>query len=111
MEIKIGTVLTLEPIPATEKLEKFHCKVVESSERLLYIDYPINTLTKKTAYLIDGSQFRVTFINEEKNSFAFNTEVIGRKVEKIPMIMLSLPPDDEVHKNSTKRVCSCKNIC
>ncbi|SOC37767.1 flagellar brake protein [Ureibacillus acetophenoni] len=98
MEIKIGTVLTLEPIPAYEKSEKFHCKVVEQSDRVLYIDYPINSLTKKTAFLIDGSQFRATFVNEDETSYAFNTEVIGRKLNNIPMIMLTLPPVDEFIK-------------
>lgn len=98
MNIKIGTVLTLEPISATEKLEKFHSKVVESTDYELSINYPVNTLTNRTAYLIDGSQFRVTFIDEEKNSFAFNTEVIGRKVNNIPMIVISLPSVDEIIK-------------
>ncbi|MFY3792846.1 flagellar brake protein [Ureibacillus sp. MALMAid1270] len=98
LEIKIGTVLTLEPISDTDKIEKFHCKLVESTDRIIYIDYPINTLTKKTAYLMDGSQFRVTFIDGEKTSYAFNTEVLGRKMDSIPMIMLSLPPDEEIIK-------------
>lgn len=98
MDIKIGTVLTLEPIPAYEKSEKFYCKVVEHTDRALYIDYPVNSLTKKTAYLIDGSQFRATFVTEDETSFAFNTEVIGRKLNKIPMIMLTFPPDEEFIK-------------
>ncbi|HWL22455.1 MAG TPA: flagellar brake domain-containing protein [Ureibacillus sp.] len=98
MEIKIGTVLTLEPIPVMEQSERFHCKVVEHTERVIFIDYPVNSLTNKTAYLIDGSQFRVTFVQGENNSYAFNTEVIGRKMNNIPMIMLLLPPDDEIFK-------------
>lgn len=98
LEMKIGTVLTLAPISETEKIEKFHCKLVERTDRIIYIDYPINTLTNKTAYLMEGSQFRVTFIDAEKTSYAFNTEVLGHKVNSIPMIMLSLPPDDEIIK-------------
>ena len=95
LEIKIGTEFTLEPIPATDNLERFHCKLVEQTDRILYIDYPINSLTKKTAFLIDGSQFRVTFKSGQDLNYAFNTEVIGRKMTNIPMIMLSLPSDDE----------------
>lgn len=98
MEIKIGTELTLEPIPALEDFERFHCKLVEQTDRILYIDYPVNSLTKKTAFLVDGSQFRVTFVSGQDKSYAFNTEVIGRKMTNIPMIMLTLPPDDEFIK-------------
>jgi len=97
MELKIGTMLILEPT-YTERVEKFRCKVVEQKDGVLYIDYPINTITKKTAFLIDGAQFRVTFNDESKQSFAFNTEVLGRKKGNIPMIMLSCPPEDEFIK-------------
>ena len=97
MELKIGTMLILEPT-YTERLEKFRCKVVEQKDGVIYIDYPINTITKKTAFLIDGAQFRVTFIDDNKQSFAFNTEVLGRKQANIPMIMLSCPTDEEFIK-------------
>ena len=97
MELKIGTMLILEPT-YTERVEKFRCKVVEQKDGVIYIDYPINTITKKTAFLIDGAQFRVTFNDESKQSFAFNTEVLGRKKGNIPMIMLSCPPDEEFIK-------------
>ncbi|NLY80682.1 MAG: glycosyltransferase [Lysinibacillus sp.] len=94
MEIKIGTHLILEPT-SSEKVEKFHCKVVEQKDHILYITYPVNNITKKTVYLIDGTQLRAIFQNEEKISFAFNTEVIGRINDRIPMIMLSLPSEEE----------------
>ncbi|WP_155590605.1 flagellar brake protein [Lysinibacillus cavernae] len=97
MEIKIGTQLQLEPT-YTERLEKFRCKVVEQQENILYIDYPINVATKKTAFLIDGSEFRATFRTEDKQSFAFSTEVIGRKSGNIPMIMLHCPKPEEFIK-------------
>lgn len=97
MDLKIGTVLTLEPT-YTERIEKFRCRVVEQGENVLYIDYPINTQTKKTAFLVDGAQFRATFMNESKNSFAFNTEVLGRKGGTVPMIMLACPPENEFIK-------------
>lgn len=97
MELKIGTMLILEPM-YTETYEKFRCKVVETTEGVIYIDYPVNTVTKKTAFLIDGSQFRVTFNNEAKQSFVFTTEVLGRKAGNIPMIMLHCPPEEEFIK-------------
>lgn len=97
MDLKIGTILTLEPT-YTERVEKFRCRVVEKGENVIYIDYPINVLTKKTAYLVDGAQFRVTFMNEAKQSFAFNTEVLGRKGGTVPMISLACPSDDEFIK-------------
>lgn len=97
MELKIGTMLILEPT-YTDSIEKLRCKVVEQSEHAIYIDYPVNTETNRTAFLVDGAQFRAAFHTEAKQSFAFNTEVLGRKKGNIPMIMLAVPPEDEFIK-------------
>ena len=97
MDLKIGTILTLEPT-YTERVEKFRCRVVEQGENIIYIDYPVNVVTKKTSFLVDGAQFRVTFMSESKQSFAFNTEVLGRKGGTVPMIILSCPSSEEFLK-------------
>lgn len=65
MELKIGTQLTLEPT-YTERVEKFKCRVVDRQDNMIFIDYPINTATKKIAFLIDGAQFRATFSTEKR---------------------------------------------
>lgn len=97
MELKIGTQLTLEPT-YTERVEKFKCRVVDRLDNMIYIDYPINTATKKIAFLIDGAQFRATFSTEKKESFCFNTEVLGRKGGNVQMIQLACPPAEEFIK-------------
>ena len=96
MELKIGTQLTLEPT-YTEKIEKFKCRIVEKQNNMIYIDYPINVATKKTAFLIDGAQFRVTF-SSDMDTYSFNTEVLGRKGGDVQMIILAHPAADEFIK-------------
>ncbi|MEG0259027.1 MAG: flagellar brake domain-containing protein [Lysinibacillus sp.] len=97
MDIKIGTQLRLEPT-YTERIEKYKCKVVEQKDNVIYIDYPINEFTKKTAFLIDGAQFRASFQTDDKESYVFPTEVTGRQAGNIPMILLSCPEDEEFIK-------------
>jgi c-di-GMP-binding flagellar brake protein YcgR len=97
MQLKIGTALTLEPT-YTDRVEKFRCKIIEQDKNILYIDYPINMATNKTAFLVDGSQFRATLVSDENISYAFNTEVVGRKLDNIPMIKLHCPPEEEFIK-------------
>ncbi|MEG0471311.1 MAG: flagellar brake domain-containing protein [Solibacillus sp.] len=97
MELKIGTLLTLEPI-YTEGIEKFRCRIVEQQDNIIFIDYPVNVLTKKVAFLLDGAQFRVTFSTSAKENYAFNTEVLGRKGGNVQMIKLLCPPKSEFLK-------------
>lgn len=97
MELKIGTLLTLEPT-YTDRIEKFRCRIVERQNNIIFIDYPINVMTNKTAFLVDGAQFRVTFTTDKRENFCFNTEVLGRRGGDIQMILLSCPPEDEFIK-------------
>ncbi|MBS7344207.1 MAG: flagellar brake domain-containing protein [Caryophanon sp.] len=96
MDLKIGMQLTLEPI-VNERNERFRCKVVEMEEHAFYIDYPVNVLTRKTAFLMDGAEFKVTFVDGE-SSYVFNSEVLGRKNVGIPTISLKQPQPEEVMK-------------
>jgi c-di-GMP-binding flagellar brake protein YcgR len=95
--LKIGTILTLEPVQ-TEKAEKYRCKVVEFKDSKLYIDYPVHTETDRTVFLIDGTQLKVSFVFNETTVYSFETEVTGRKKSNIPMICLYYPGSNELVK-------------
>lgn len=95
--IKIGTQLTLEPT-FTEKVEKYRCKVVDSDEQFIYINYPVEEASSKTVFLSDGTQLRATFVEESKAAFAFQSEVLGKRKGNIPMIKLAYPGDSEIIK-------------
>ena len=97
MKIKLGTHLTLEPT-LTENSEKYRCKVVDMDDKFIYIDYPIDSITNRTVFLIDGAQLRATFVEESKAAFSFPTEVLGKKHGQIPMVKLAYPGDSELIK-------------
>ena len=94
MKIKLGTQLILEPT-FTDKKENYQCKVVDLDDQFIYIDYPMDTISNRTVFLMDGMQLRASFVEESKAVYAFQTEVLGKKSKQIPMIKLALPPDSE----------------
>ncbi|MDQ0213715.1 c-di-GMP-binding flagellar brake protein YcgR [Oikeobacillus pervagus] len=89
--LKIGMTLTLEPVEMTDSKEQFKCKVVEMEESKLFITYPINVVTNKTSFLLDGMQLKASFIGGRSAVFMFETEVIDRVKKKIPMLVLQDP--------------------
>lgn len=93
--IKIGDVISLETKGA--KLERLKCKLVEKKGNKLYIDYPINQETGRSAFLMLGTQLVASFVSNE-SVFRFQTEVTGRIKENIPMISLTYPGDDQLIK-------------
>ncbi|WHY95800.1 flagellar brake protein [Peribacillus simplex] len=80
----------LEPKYSQQK-EKFNCMVVEMGPGCVYIYFPINSGTTKIAFLMDGTQFNVTFSNEEQAVYVFDSEVLGKVKGGIPMMQLLLP--------------------
>jgi c-di-GMP-binding flagellar brake protein YcgR len=94
--LTIGNVLLLEP-KNTVQAEKFKCRLVEREGDMLYIDYPINIRTNKTAFLLDGTQLKAVFVHGH-SAFCFDTEVTGRVKHSLPMIKLYFPGNEYVMK-------------
>lgn len=86
--MKIGTILTLETNDDSEEVQRFRCRVVEQKGSSLYIDYPINTQTGRTDFFPNGTFLFAYFVGNDQSIYKFYTEIIDRKREKVPMLML-----------------------
>lgn len=95
--IKIGDIITLE-LKYSDKFEKYRCKLVEKQGNNIYIDYPINNDTNKTAFLLDGTQLKCTFLDSNGTVYLFESEVLGRVRQNIPMLKLSYPGEEHLVK-------------
>ena len=96
--IQIGDMLTLE-LKNAENIDKFKCRLVDRKDTMLYIDYPINLRTNKTAFLFDGTQLNATFIDQDGTSvYLFISEIVGRVKTNIPMLVLTYPGSEGLIK-------------
>jgi c-di-GMP-binding flagellar brake protein YcgR len=98
--IQIGDVLTLELISQEEsEPEKLKCRLVDVNDHEFYIDYPISLKTNRSAFLLDGTQLKVTFVGSDGSSiFLFESEINGRVKKNIPMLILTYPGDNHLIK-------------
>ena len=95
--LKIGDMINLEP-SNNPNGEKYRCRVVERNENKLYIDYPVNTKTGKTVFLLNGTMLKAFVAGDSTSAYFFNTSVLGRVKQNIPMIVLSFPGEDRMYK-------------
>jgi c-di-GMP-binding flagellar brake protein YcgR len=95
--LAVGEPLYLEPL-ISDKKDTYKSKIFEMKENEIYIDYPSNESTNRTEYFFDGTQFKASFLDKDKNVYTFRTELLGRKIEKIPVLILTLPKQEEIHK-------------
>lgn len=110
--INIGDTLILEPMD-TDSPERYKCRLVEYNEKELYIDYPIHLETNKAVFLVNGTQLRGSFVTNEGISYLFDTEIIGRLKQNIPMLILPFPTKDQLIKIQRRqyvRVAACIDI-
>lgn len=96
--IQIGDVLTLE-LKSSEDEEKFRCRLVDIRDNEFYIDYPISLTTNRAAFLLDGTQLKVTFVGNDCSSiYLFESEINGRVKKNIPMLILTYPGNNHLIK-------------
>jgi len=86
--IKVGMSLTLEVETDSDTTKRYRCRVVEEKGTLIYIDYPINIQTGRTDYFPKGTFLFAYFVGPDQSVYKFYTEIIERKREKVPMLLL-----------------------
>lgn len=92
--LNIGDVIHLEMKDDTTI--NLRAKVVEIKGDQFHIDYPINEDTGRVTFLITGTELSASFINKEQVAYCFDTEVVGRLMEQIPVMIMSYPGDDKL---------------
>ncbi|HHW35964.1 MAG TPA: pilus assembly protein PilZ [Bacillales bacterium] len=95
--LNIGDTLNLE-IKYSDSREKFKCKIVDKRGNQLLIDYPVSEKTGKTAFFLDGTEIKVSFFAKDNGAYMFESEIIGRTKENIPMIIISYPGQDKLFR-------------
>lgn len=97
MLLQVGTTVIIDK-DFTKDSEKYRSKVIDAGDDFVMIDYPIEIETGKTVFFMDGTQLLVSFTDKLKISYAFKTEVCGRKLEGVPMLKLSYQGDSGLLK-------------
>ncbi|HEX6923310.1 MAG TPA: flagellar brake domain-containing protein, partial [Bacillales bacterium] len=88
--MKIGTTLYLDL-----EEDKYRSRLVEKREGYLFIDLPIDLKTNRTSLLREGTTLRVSFSAGENTLYAFESVIRGRKLGRIPMLVLDYPGEDK----------------
>ena len=97
MLLQVGTAIIIDK-DFTKNSEKYRSKVIDVGDDFVMIDYPIEIETGKTVFFMDGTQLLVSFTDKLKISYAFKTEIRGRKLQGVPMLKLSYEGDNRLIK-------------
>lgn len=107
--LKPGVVLTLQ-VRNDDKVEKYRCKVQEVREKEFYVDYPSHYANGRTTYILNGTQLLISFVTDDGVAYTFESEVLGRVKQSIPMIQLAFPGYDQVVKVQRRQYVRVESI-
>ena len=110
--LEIGTVLTLKKIDdkEMEHEELYKCRVVDKDTDRLYIDYPVHIETKKSCFFLNGTKFDATFITRRNSVYTFQTEIVGKEIKEIPMLVITDPGREHYTKIQRRRFVRVETI-
>ncbi|MDX8359859.1 MULTISPECIES: flagellar brake protein [Bacillaceae] len=95
--LKVGDTIILSQT-SDEQTDTYKCRIVELNKKNIYIDYPINTSTGKSAFFTIGTHFNAKYIRKDQQVYTFKTHITGKTKQQIPMITLEKPAKDKFVK-------------
>ncbi|WP_458412671.1 flagellar brake protein [Schinkia sp. CFF1] len=93
--LSIGDTLYIE-LKNSDEPETFKCKLVDRKGNQVYIDYPVSEKTGRAVFFLDGTEIKVSFYAKDQVIYMFDSEIVGRKKENIPMMIISYPGQDKL---------------
>ncbi|KRG09676.1 hypothetical protein ACA30_21720 [Virgibacillus soli] len=94
--IKVGMELILE-LDRENNTETFKAKIADYSENKIYITYPIGSESQRVIFLLKEEELFASFTDKETgNAYLFRTKVLGQVKNKIPLLTLFFPDDDQL---------------
>jgi c-di-GMP-binding flagellar brake protein YcgR len=101
MMIKIGDPIRLEPLDGSAR--QYRSKVLAVDGGAIHIGHPVDEQTGKTVYLLNGMQFKASFVSQEGTLYMFDTEVKGKVRDPLPMVVLDYRGDEYVIRIQRRR--------
>lgn len=95
--MKVGTKLNLLiKDPESNQIIEYRCNVIGIDSNYIFIDYPINKDTQRTAPFPNGTFILATYIDTDKNLYQFQTNIQKRITLTIPGLAINIPKKEKI---------------
>ncbi len=78
--------------------QKYKSKIMDVSQEILFIAYPVHMETNKILYLSNGKQVKVSFVDEDEQAYEFISLITGKKKDTIPLLKIIKPRESDIVK-------------
>lgn len=103
--LTVGQIVRLQQMYEEDGREGkvYKTRVADIDQEHVYLEIPIAEDGGKPLYSFHESEFVVMYMDANSNNYYFRSKIVGRKEGNIPLILIPIPPADEIIKTQ-KRV-------
>lgn len=101
---RIGQTLRLSLVSLDEEKSKhtFRSRVADLQSDVVAIEIPINEKTGRSVPFYVGEEYDAWYIGEDGSRFSFRTEILGKRTDNIPVLLIKMPAKDEVTRTQRR---------
>jgi c-di-GMP-binding flagellar brake protein YcgR len=94
--LQLGDFIYLHKL--NENKKRYRCKVEGLDGKHISVTYPVELSTSKTEFFVDGTSFLCEFTTQIQQAFEFQTTVVGRVRDQLPLLILENPGKEGLRK-------------
>lgn len=101
---RIGQIVRLNFFDSSEETQAhtFKSRVADIQDDMAAIELPISEKTGRIGVFAPGTQCEVWYVGEDGSRYDFRSCIEGRQNEQIPVLMLRLPPKENVRRTQRR---------
>lgn len=101
---RIGQSIRLSFTGSSEETREhtYKSRIVDIQDEIAFIELPTNEDTGRTGLFGAGEACEVWYLGEDGSRFDFQSTILGRRSERIPVLFLQLPAKDAIHRTQRR---------
>src|SRR5699024_10396962 len=97
IKVKIGSSISVNITNERYEEEQYRSKIIDIDDNFVYIDYPVNVKTLKTAFIMTNTAVTIIF-TEDRALFRFNTMIVKRIKDPTLALVIPRPKKSDLEK-------------
>ncbi|MFY0543031.1 flagellar brake protein [Brevibacillus sp. H7] len=101
---RIGQTLRMSPVSLSGEISShsYKSRIADLQGEVAAIELPISEKTGRTDRFEQGTECDVWYIGDDGSRYDFRTEVVGRRNDNIPMLLIKLPKKENVSRSQRR---------
>ncbi len=101
---RIGQTLRMSLVSLSEEAhsQSYKSRIADFQGEVAAIELPISENTGRTGKFLPGAECDVWYIGDDGSRYDFRTEIVGRRNDNIPMLLIKMPTKEKMRRTQRR---------